>query len=33
MLHRAGKRVDPHWEQRAPGIETNLAFARERLGT
>ncbi|HEY8490223.1 MAG TPA: phosphotransferase family protein [Dehalococcoidia bacterium] len=31
MLHRRGKRVDPHWEERVPGMETNLAYAHALL--
>lgn len=30
-LHRRGKRHDPHWEDLAPGMETNMAYALEML--
>jgi aminoglycoside phosphotransferase (APT) family kinase protein len=32
MLHRRGKRDDPHWEDIAPSMETNMAYAMEMLG-
>jgi aminoglycoside phosphotransferase (APT) family kinase protein len=32
MLHRRGKRHDPHWEEIAPSMETNMAYAMEMLG-
>lgn len=31
MLHRRGKRDDPHWEEIAPSMETNMAYAVEML--
>jgi aminoglycoside phosphotransferase (APT) family kinase protein len=32
MLHRRGKRHDPHWEEMAPSMQSNMAFAMELLG-
>ncbi|MEO9256139.1 MAG: phosphotransferase family protein [Tepidiformaceae bacterium] len=32
MLHRRGKRDDPHWEEMAPSMASNMAFAMELLG-
>jgi len=32
MLHRRGKRDDPHWEDIAPSMATNMAYAMDMLG-
>jgi len=32
MLHRRGKRVDPVWEERAPGVPYNLERSLHLLG-
>ncbi len=31
-LHRRGKRHDPHWEDMAPGMQTNMEYAMRMLG-
>ena len=32
MLHRRGKRDDPHWEDLRPSMTSNMEFALKMLG-
>lgn len=32
MLHRRGKRDDPHWEEMVPSMKSNMEFALQLLG-
>jgi hypothetical protein len=32
MLHRRGKRDDPHWEEIKPSMQTNMEYALRMLG-
>ena len=32
MLHRRGKRHDPHWEDIAPSAQSNMEYSLKMLG-